>query len=61
MVVDDSERDLALRLELARRNSQNQTVNDYGSPAIEEPFEETIYEGAISEFDTVPGAHVHHR
>ena len=44
MTVDDSERDLAMRLELARRNSQNQNGHEYQSP-IEEPLEETIYEG----------------
>ncbi|KAI0751111.1 hypothetical protein C8Q80DRAFT_1155611 [Daedaleopsis nitida] len=45
MTVDDSERDLAMRLELARRNSQNQNGgHDYDSPASEAPLEETIYE-----------------
>ncbi|KAI0722338.1 hypothetical protein C8T65DRAFT_600229 [Cerioporus squamosus] len=43
MTVNDSERDLAMRLELARRNSQNQNGHEYQSP-IEEPLEETIYE-----------------
>ncbi|EJF62298.1 hypothetical protein DICSQDRAFT_104681 [Dichomitus squalens LYAD-421 SS1] len=41
--VDDSERDLAMRLELARRNSKNQHGHEY-DVAIEEPSEETIYE-----------------
>lgn len=47
MTVDDSERDLAMRLELARRNSQNQNGHEYES-AIEDPREETIYEGMFS-------------
>ena len=44
---DASERDLAMRLELARRNSQNQNGHDYPSPAMQEPGEDTIYEGTI--------------
>lgn len=47
ITVDASERDLAMRLELARRNSQNQNGHEYDS-AIEEPLEETIYEGMQS-------------
>lgn len=43
--VDDSERDLAMRLELARRNSKNQHGHEYSVAAMEEPSEETIYEG----------------
>ncbi|KAI1796072.1 hypothetical protein LXA43DRAFT_988206 [Ganoderma leucocontextum] len=42
--VDDSERDLAMRLELARRNSKNQHGHEYAAAAMEEPTEQTIYE-----------------
>lgn len=43
--MDESERDLVARLELARRNSQNQSEMAYPA-AMEKPIEETIYEGA---------------
>ena len=46
--MDASEQDLTMRLELARRNSQNQNGHDYHSPAIQEPAEDTIYEGMNS-------------
>ncbi|RDX53766.1 hypothetical protein OH76DRAFT_1342147 [Lentinus brumalis] len=43
ITVDNSERDLLMRLALARKNSQNQHGHEYQS-AIDEPMEETIYE-----------------
>lgn len=43
--LDESERDLAARLELARRNSQNQREAGFVRTPIEPPLEETIYEG----------------
>ncbi|KAI0677226.1 hypothetical protein C8Q78DRAFT_961156 [Trametes maxima] len=42
--MDASERDLTMRLELARRNSQNQHGKEVSSGAMEVPSEETIYE-----------------
>ena len=45
MAVDASEQDLAMRLELARRNSQNQNGHGYDSPVMQEPAEDPIYEG----------------
>ncbi|KAG5653030.1 hypothetical protein H0H81_002652 [Sphagnurus paluster] len=42
--LDASERDLALQLELARRNSQNQQGKDMPSLPLQEPVEATIYE-----------------
>ncbi|CDO69915.1 hypothetical protein BN946_scf184568.g1 [Trametes cinnabarina] len=42
--MDESERDLAMRLELARRNSKNQHGKELPHVAMEEPSEETIYE-----------------
>ncbi|KAG5648922.1 hypothetical protein DXG03_000271 [Asterophora parasitica] len=41
---DDSERDLALQLELARRNSKNQQGKEMPALPLEEPVEATIYE-----------------
>lgn len=46
--LDESERDLAARLELARRNSQNQREAGYTRTPIEPPLEETIYEGVYT-------------
>ncbi len=43
--MDESERDLVARLELARKNSQNQTETAFPSMAMENPIEDTIYEG----------------
>ncbi|GLB33962.1 putative guanine nucleotide exchange factor for Rho/Rac/Cdc42-like GTPases [Lyophyllum shimeji] len=42
--LDDSDRDLALQLELARRNSKNQHGHEIPPLALEEPVEATIYE-----------------
>ncbi|KAJ2966331.1 hypothetical protein NUW54_g13840 [Trametes sanguinea] len=42
--MDESERDLTMRLELARRNSQNQHGKEVPRGGMEEPSEETIYE-----------------
>ncbi|KAH9855021.1 hypothetical protein C2E23DRAFT_725243 [Lenzites betulinus] len=42
--MDESERDLTMRLELARQNSQNQHGREISTPAMEAPSEETIYE-----------------
>ncbi|EIW61568.1 uncharacterized protein TRAVEDRAFT_162896 [Trametes versicolor FP-101664 SS1] len=42
--MDASERDLTMRLELARRNSQNQHGRELSTPGSEPPSEETIYE-----------------
>ncbi|KAI0832749.1 hypothetical protein BC628DRAFT_1407153 [Trametes gibbosa] len=42
--MDESERDLTMRLELARQNSQNQHGREISTPAMEAPLEETIYE-----------------
>ncbi|KAI0776132.1 hypothetical protein BD413DRAFT_261330 [Trametes elegans] len=44
MPMDESERDLTMRLELARRNSRNQHGRDVVSSSMEPPSEETIYE-----------------
>lgn len=43
--IDDSDMDLSMRLELARRNSQNQHGRQVTSVPLEKPVEETIYEG----------------
>lgn len=43
--LDDSERDLALQLELARRNSKNQHTKEVPPLPLDEPIEPTIYEG----------------
>ncbi|CCL98268.1 uncharacterized protein FIBRA_00262 [Fibroporia radiculosa] len=42
--MDPSERDLALRLELARRNSQNQNEQKFPPLSLDPPLEDTIYE-----------------
>ena len=42
---DESELDLAMRLELAKRNSVNQHVRRKPVPVMDQPVEETIYEG----------------
>ncbi|KAG6903484.1 hypothetical protein C0995_005507 [Termitomyces sp. Mi166 len=42
--LDASERDLALQLELARRNSKNQHTKEVPSLPLDEPVEPTIYE-----------------
>ncbi|KAH7931234.1 hypothetical protein BV22DRAFT_1115616 [Leucogyrophana mollusca] len=42
--LDQSDRDLSMRLELARRNSQNQHGKQIPTPSFERPVEETIYE-----------------
>ncbi|KAG6821575.1 hypothetical protein H0H93_000084 [Arthromyces matolae] len=42
--LDQSERDLALQLELARRNSKNQHTKEMPALPLEEPAECTIYE-----------------
>lgn len=42
---DPSDQDLSLRLELARRNSQNQHGKQAVKPSLDRPAEETIYEG----------------
>lgn len=44
VVMDDSEHDLAMRLELARRNSQNQSEQQFSPLVLETPLEDTIYE-----------------
>lgn len=44
VVMDDSEHDLAMRLELARRNSQNQSEQQFSPLVLEPPSEDTIYE-----------------
>ncbi|KAH7914399.1 hypothetical protein BJ138DRAFT_1143943 [Hygrophoropsis aurantiaca] len=41
---DQSDRDLSMRLDLARRNSQNQHGKQLPAPSLEKPIEETIYE-----------------
>lgn len=43
--LDASERDLAMQLELARRNSKNQQGKEIPSLPLEVPVEPTIYEG----------------
>ncbi|KAG6880357.1 hypothetical protein C0992_007768 [Termitomyces sp. T32_za158] len=48
--LDDSERDLALQLELARRNSKNQHTKEVPPLPLDEPTEPTIYEGLIIQF-----------
>lgn len=45
--MDESERDLTMRLELARRNSQNQHGKEVIHAGMEAPSEETIYEGML--------------
>ncbi|KAF8842701.1 hypothetical protein BDN67DRAFT_898801 [Paxillus ammoniavirescens] len=42
--LDQSDPDLAMRLELARRNSQNQHGKYHPTSSIEKPAEDTIYE-----------------
>ncbi|KAG6869324.1 hypothetical protein C0993_000077 [Termitomyces sp. T159_Od127] len=42
--LDDSERDLALQLELARRNSKNQHTKEVPPLPLDEPIEPTIFE-----------------
>ncbi|KAG6854872.1 hypothetical protein C0991_012062 [Blastosporella zonata] len=42
--LDESERDLALQLELARRNSKNQHTKEMPALPLEPPVEATIYE-----------------
>ncbi|EGN93023.1 hypothetical protein SERLA73DRAFT_98341 [Serpula lacrymans var. lacrymans S7.3] len=42
--LDPSDRDLSMRLELARKNSQNQHGKDLVPMSLEQPVEETIYE-----------------
>lgn len=46
--VSESEMDLSMRLELARRNSQNQQEQTGSRKIIDMPVEETIYEGRLS-------------
>ncbi|KAG6833910.1 hypothetical protein H0H87_007921 [Tephrocybe sp. NHM501043] len=46
-VLDESERDLALQLELARQNSKNQHTKEMPPLPLDPPVEATIYEGAI--------------
>ncbi|KAG1752636.1 uncharacterized protein EDB91DRAFT_1103601 [Suillus paluster] len=41
---DPSDQDLSMRLELARRNSQNQHGKQAVTPSLDRPTEETIYE-----------------
>lgn len=48
--LDASERDLVARLELARRNSQNQHESKYSRAPAEPPLEDTIYEGRRKRF-----------
>ena len=48
--MDQSERDLAARLELARRNSKNQNESRYVHAPMEAPIEDTIYEGTRATF-----------
>lgn len=43
--MDESDMDLSMRLELARKNSQSQHGRVVDSLVMEEPIEETIYEG----------------
>jgi hypothetical protein len=43
--LDESELDLAMRLELARKNSENQHIRRKLVPPVDNPVEETIYEG----------------
>ena len=50
--LDPSEQDLARQLELARRNSKNQHVNELPSLPLEPPFESTIYEGMCKDYGT---------
>ena len=53
--MDESEWDLTMRLELARRNSQNQHVKGtVEQPPWEGPVEETIYEGRFAEIIRSP-------
>lgn len=45
--MGESERDLAMRLELARRNSKNQHELPHNPIPSDHPLEDTIYEGKI--------------
>jgi hypothetical protein len=49
--MDESEWDLTMRLELARHNSQNQSLRRPVEPAWDRPVEDTIYEGCYYLFD----------
>lgn len=52
--LGDSELDLSMRLELARKNSESQHIRRKPVPIVDEPFEETIYEGNyISNMKTI--------
>ncbi|KAF8138470.1 hypothetical protein EV363DRAFT_1393920 [Boletus edulis] len=44
MILDRSDPDLTMRLELARRNSQSQHGKYIPTPTMEKPLEDTIYE-----------------
>ena len=48
MILDRSDPDLTMRLELARRNSQSQHGRYVSVPAMEKTVEDTIYEGMVS-------------
>lgn len=48
MLLDRSDPDLTMRLELARRNSQSQHGKYISAPTMEKTVEDTIYEGMIS-------------
>lgn len=43
--LDESDMDLSMRLELARKNSQSQHGRQAAAIALEKPVEDTIYEG----------------
>jgi len=49
--MDESDMDLSMRLELARKNSQSQHERQVDPLVLEGPVEETIYEGECYLFD----------
>ena len=46
-MLDRSDPDLSMRLELARRNSQSQHGKYIPAPTMEKTVEDTIYEGTV--------------
>ena len=48
VILDRSDPDLTMRLELARRNSQSQHGKYVPTPIMEKTVEDTIYEGTLS-------------
>lgn len=52
---DQSDKDLSLRLELARQNSQNQHGKQVAAPLLDGPMDDTIYEGTTKSSMKISG------